>query len=174
MTETKSTNAADLVVPMEPSVKFLDKHINDVHPKFKQLQPTYSGEDGKFIEPHAQALAPIEETLKMQRQQNLFLQAVAKFEKSSKGVKSTIRLSSSSVHTWEDVITELHNVENAYEQVKSEGPLGRTRHCLRQMKKLRRPCEQWMQVCLPSRSKNVRCTDVIICSFCRRNRGKAP
>jgi hypothetical protein len=46
----------------EPSVVFLDKHVNSVHPKLRMLQPTYSNEEGKFIEPGRRALEAIQET----------------------------------------------------------------------------------------------------------------
>lgn len=76
----------------EPSVVFVDRHINDVHPKFQQLQPRYSAEDGKFIEPGDQSMIPIQETGEMRRQKELFLSGVKKFEKSSKGSKTRLKL----------------------------------------------------------------------------------
>jgi hypothetical protein len=139
----------------EPSVVFLDKHINSVHPKLKLLQPTYSNEEGKFIEPGRQALVAIQETSEMRRQKELFLTTVTKFESSGKGVKSKVRLDSSTVHQWEDVIAELNNIQNGYNNVKQKGMLGNIRDVLRRFKKYRSPCEQWLKVLtLPSAPAN--------------------
>jgi hypothetical protein len=130
----------------EPSVVFLDKHVNSVHPKLRMLQPTYSNEEGKFVEPGRQALAAIQETIEMRRQKELFLTAVTKFESSGKGVKSKVRLDSSTVHQWEDVIAELNNIQDGYNNVKQKGMLGKIRDVLRHFKKYRSPCEQWLKV----------------------------
>jgi hypothetical protein len=135
----------------EPSVVFLDKHVNNVHPKLKMLQPSYSNEEGKFVEPGRQALVAIQETSEMRRQKELFLTAVTKFESSGKGVKSKVRLNSSTVHQWEDVIAELNSIQDVYNNVKQGGMLGSIRDVLRKFKKYRNPCEQWLKVCaLPS------------------------
>jgi hypothetical protein len=140
----------------EPSVVFLDKHVNSVHPKLKMLQPTYSNEEGKFIEPGRQALEAIQETNEMRRQKDLFLAAVTKFESSGKGVKSKVRLDSSTVHQWEDVIEELNSIQDVYNNVKQEGMLGSIRDVLRRFRKYRSPCEQWLKVhALPSASVNL-------------------
>jgi hypothetical protein len=130
----------------EPSVVFLDKHVNSVHPKLRTLQPTYSNEEGKFIEPGRRALEAIQETEEMRRRKDLFLAAVTKFETSGKGVKSKVRLDSSTVHQWEDVITELNRIQDDYNNVKQKGMLGSIRDVLRRFKKYRSPCEQWLKV----------------------------
>jgi hypothetical protein len=140
----------------EPSVVFLEKHVNDIHPKLKMLQPTYSNEEGKFIEPGRQALKAIQETSEMRRQKELFLMAVTKFESSGKGVKSKVRLDSSTVHRWEDVIGELNSIQDVYNNVKHIGMLGSIRGVLRRFKEYRSPCEQWLKVhTLPSVSVNL-------------------
>jgi hypothetical protein len=137
----------------EPSVVFLDKHVNSVHPKLRMLQPTYSNEEGKFIEPGRQALQAIQETNEMRRQKDLFLAAVTKFESSGKGVRSKVRLDSSTIHQWEDVIAELNNIQDGYNNVKQKGMLGNIRDVLRRFKKYRSLCEQWLKVStLPSRA----------------------
>jgi hypothetical protein len=130
----------------EPSVVFLDKHVNSVHPKLRTLQPTYSNEEGKFIEPGRRALEAIQETEEMRRRKDLFLAAVTKFETSGKGVKSKVRLDSSTVHRWEDVIAELNRIQDDYNNVKQKGMLGSIRDVLRRFKKHRSPCEQWLKV----------------------------
>jgi hypothetical protein len=130
----------------EPSVVFLDKHVNSVHPKLRMLQPTYSNEEGRFIEPGRRALEAIQETNEMRRQKDLFLAAVTKFESSGKGVKSKVRLDSSTVHQWEDVIVELNSIHDVYNDVKHKGMLGNIRDVLRRFKKYRSPCEQWLKV----------------------------
>jgi hypothetical protein len=133
----------------EPSVVFLDKHVNSVHPKLRRLQPTYSNEEGKFIQPGRRALEAIQETNEMRRQKDLFLAAVTKFESSGKGVKSKVRLDSSTVHQWEDVIVELNSIQDVYNDVKHKGMFGNIRDVLRQFKKYRSPCEQWLKVYAP-------------------------
>jgi hypothetical protein len=130
----------------EPSVVFLDKHVNSVHPKLRMLQPTYSNEEGKFVEPGRQALQAIQETDEMRRQKDLFLAAVTKFESSGKGVKSKVRLDSSTVHQWEDVIVELNSMQDVYNNVKQKRMFGSVRDVLRRFKKYRSPCEQWLKV----------------------------
>lgn len=130
----------------EPSIVFLDRHVNDVHPKLRMLQPTYSNEFGKFIEPGHETLKAIQETSEMRRQKDLFLKAVAKFESSGKGIKSKVRLNSSTVHKWEDVISELNSIQDSYNDTKHEGMLGSTRNILRRCRKYRSQCEQWLKV----------------------------
>jgi hypothetical protein len=153
-TATRTMSILPDVLPTstgEPSIVFLDKHVNSVHPKLRMLQPTYSNEEGKFIEPGRQALVTIEETSEMRRQKELFLTAVTMFESSGKGVKSKVRLDSSTVHQWEDVIAELNNIQDGYNNVKQKGMLGNIRDVLRRFKKYRSPCEQWLKVhALPS------------------------
>jgi hypothetical protein len=144
----------------QPSVVFLDKHVNSVHPKLRMLQPTYSNEEGKFIEPGRQALEAIQETNEMRRQKDLFLAAVTKFESSGKGVKSKVQLDSSTVHQWEDVIAELNSIQDVYTGVKHKSMLGSIRDVLRRFRKYRSPCEQWLKVyALPSVPVNL-CTIV--------------
>lgn len=135
----------DLTVSTEPPVAFLNNHITEVNGKFAELQPIYSPERDKFIEATDKALIPIEETEEMRRQQKLFLESVEKFEKSNKGVDTGIRLQTSAVHTWDDVIKQLKRMEDKYNNLKDVSVLDRTRSCLRQMSHWRKPCERWLQ-----------------------------
>lgn len=130
----------------KPAVTFLGSQINDVHPKFSDLQPTYSIEDGRFVETTQRDLVAIRETQEMQRQKELFAKAVKNFETSRDGTKTGIRLNVDTHHEWSDVIGDLQRIEGSYDKIKDAGASGRVRDCLRRMRRFRPTCEQWIKV----------------------------
>ncbi|GAB7359522.1 hypothetical protein MBLNU230_g6166t1 [Neophaeotheca triangularis] len=141
---------------LNPVVAFVDNHLASVHPKFEQLSASdavYSVPKGRYVEHDSQVInEPIQVTDEMNRQQQEFLEAAARFEKDNK-VKLDFRLDRSSDYRWNDVVEQLNGVVVAYDRYKylSNAKSDHIRKCLRKLRSSTVPCEQFLQF-LPSES----------------------